>query len=182
MRNIISIDEMPVYLEMHPTHGWSAKGKVIYQRKKRMRSKKYSLIMAISNKGVIAHTLHEDSINGEKFLEFLEDKVIPIMKKKKKSHLLMDNVNFHKSKNIMSLLDQKHIKPVFTIPYTPDLNPIENVFSICKKKLQKCKNKTFEELDKEIAPGGAMPLILPKIFHNMYKRSFGLTDFKIQRF
>ena len=173
---------MPVYLEMHPTHGWSAKGKVIYQRKKRMRSKKYSLIMAISNKGVIAHTLHEDSINGEKFLEFLEDKVIPIMKKKKKSHLLMDNVNFHKSKNIMSLLDQKYIKPVFTIPYTPDLNPIENVFSICKKKLQKCKKKTFEELEEEIAPGGAMPLILPKIFNNMYKRSFGLTDIKIQRF
>lgn len=58
---------MPVYLEMHPTHGWSAKGKVIYQRKKRMRSKKYSLIMAISNKGVIAHTLHEDSVFIKKY-------------------------------------------------------------------------------------------------------------------
>ena len=74
----------------------------------------------------------------------------------------------------MSLLEQKSIKPVFTIPYTPDLNPIENVFSICKKKLQKCKKKTFEELEEEIA--GAMPLTLPKTFNNMRPYFVGVKD------
>ena len=42
MDNIVSIDELPIYKEMHPLRGWSKAGEVLYQRKKRMISKKYS--------------------------------------------------------------------------------------------------------------------------------------------
>ena len=86
----------------------------------------------------------------------------------------MDNVGFHKTKKILNYLDSKDINPVFTVPYTPDLNPIENVFSIIKRKLQKSDYKSYHRLKKVI--DGAMPSVTSANTEKMYRRSFGLIS------
>ena len=50
---------------------------------------------------------------------------------------MCDNVSFHKSEKVINLIKETKNHPLFIPPYSPDLNPIENVFSIFKSKLQK---------------------------------------------
>ena len=52
--------------------------------------------------------------------------------------LYMDNLRVHVSKAVRERMDELSIAYVFSPPYSPDLNPIEYVFSIVKRDL-KCK-------------------------------------------
>jgi transposase len=46
----------------------------------------------------------------------------------------MDNVAFHKTKEIKALLEINNITPLYTSPYSPEWNPTEFVFSRLKRK------------------------------------------------
>mgnify|MGYP000270454689 CR=1 FL=1 len=77
---------------------------------------------------------------------------------KEKSIILMDNVKFHHSKDVIEFFKSKNIDILFVPPYSPWFNPIENVFSLIKKqfyktglidssfKSVKCKNNTLSNI------------------------------------
>ena len=56
-----------------------------------------------------------------------------IPKFKGKSHFLMDNARIHHCKKTVEYINECSITPIYTVPYTPELNPIENCFSVIKK-------------------------------------------------
>jgi transposase len=47
-------------------------------------------------------------------------------------YVLLDNISFHKSKVVVNALTAAGEEVIFTPPYCPDLNPIENMFSSLK--------------------------------------------------
>ena len=47
--------------------------------------------------------------------------------------LFMDNLGVHREKTVTPLYLQLNIKPIFNVPYFPDGNPIESIFSIVKR-------------------------------------------------
>lgn len=47
--------------------------------------------------------------------------------------VIMDNVSFHKSKEVIKLFEQHNVIPLFIPPYSPCCNPIEEVFSVMKR-------------------------------------------------
>ena len=91
----------------------------------------------------------------------------------------MDNVAFHHSKVIKQLPIDKGINPLYTVPYTPDLNPIENVFSVIKHYVRKNNPKTKSALKENI--NASVRKINPESLTKMFKRSFGLSDFVIRK-
>ena len=56
----------------------------------------------------------------------------------------MDNCPVHKSKVTQKFTTEKNLKILFLPAYSPDLNPIENVWSWIKRKLRK---KVFDSMD-----------------------------------
>ena len=52
----------------------------------------------------------------------------------KKTVIVMDNIRFHHSSVVLSTLKLKGLVPLFTLPYSPKLNAIENVFGVVKSK------------------------------------------------
>ena len=52
----------------------------------------------------------------------------------------MDNVSFHKSKRIIELVKSTNNKLLFIPPYSPDFNPIEEVFSEMKAYIRRYVN------------------------------------------
>jgi transposase len=71
----------------------------------------------------------------------------------------MDNVSFHKSQIIKNTSKDKNYNLLFIPPYTPECNPIENVFSVVKNSYRKRNTNlslnhieniklSFDELDK----------------------------------
>ena len=58
----------------------------------------------------------------------------------------MDNMRSHHAKAVKALLDHSHVQYVYLPPYSPDLNPIEKLWSKIKALLRKFKARTVEIL------------------------------------
>ena len=62
------------------------------------------------------------------------------------SILIVDNMKSHHAKAVKALLDNSHVQYVYLPPYSPDLNPIEKLWSKIKALLRKFKARTVEAL------------------------------------
>jgi transposase len=130
-KHVISIDECGFDARTLPIQGYVSKGKRLYVHTKHGGWKRYSVIMAVDKTGVLHHEVYEGSIDQGRFSNFLANLTLL-----QNSVLLMDNVSFHKTKHVQNILRQKSVDVMFTPCYTPDANPIENVFSILKHKFR----------------------------------------------
>jgi len=176
INNIVAIDEVPFYQEMHPLYGWSPKGEKLKVRRHAMRSKHYSVLCAMSADGNYQYKIVESG-NEVSFKKFL---VYSVMRKfKDKTHFLMDNARIHHCKKTVEYIKKKGKMPIYTVPYTPELNPIEPSFSVIKNKVRHLQPNTEEQLKSAIEI--AVPLMTPEKCWNMFRNSFGLTDYKIKR-
>jgi hypothetical protein len=129
IENIISIDESAICSNMFPIYGYSEKGNKLHVPTRSMRTKKSSLLMAISSQRVEHVSILRENVNSASFLKFIRELVMKISNSSK--HVfLMDNVSFHKSKTIQNEIISRGHTVLFTPPYSPDTNPIENAFSL----------------------------------------------------
>jgi len=128
---IVCIDETGFCNIGNHTYGYFPKGKVpddllVSRRQKR------SLVMAISSKHVISFHYQDKPYNSESFYNYIESLIhlVPTTTKA----FLMDNVSFHKTKKLKELVESKGFSLLFIPPYSPRCNPIEEVFSILKRR------------------------------------------------
>lgn len=131
--NYISIDESSFCVNDYLKKGYSMKGKSIHRLIKHRRNKeRYSLLMAISNKKIVAYEIYDKSVNSVEYLKFIE-------KNKNKfvnNTLLQDNVRFHHAKIVKKFTKDNNINMKYIPPYTPIFNPIEMCFSKIKKEFR----------------------------------------------
>ena len=62
----------------------------------------------------------------------------------------MDNLATHKSAWVREIIESKKANVLFLPPYSPDLNPIEQMWSKVKSILRKLKPRTVPELYENI--------------------------------
>ena len=72
---------------------------------------------------------------------------------KKDDVVIMDSMRSHHAKKITQLFDDKNISYKFLPPYSPDLNPIEKMWSKLKAFLRKEKIRIASELPSAISKG-----------------------------
>ena len=100
------------------------------------RGTRYSAITAISVRGVQDVTLAEGNVNGEVFTDFIKDSLVPILQPfnccNPNSIVVMDNASIHHIAEVSDLILQTGALLRFLPPYSPDLNPVEQVFSKVK--------------------------------------------------
>ena len=63
---------------------------------------------------------------------------------------VMDNMKSHHAKAVKNLLDSSGIRYIYLPPYSPDLNPIEKLWSKVKAFLRKFKARTLDALPNAI--------------------------------
>jgi transposase len=93
-----------------------------------------SALVAISVEEVITYEMIDKSYNSVTFRDFL-CRLIPQLKEHQK-YILMDNVSFHHNREALQLLQENSIRPLFIPPYSPEYNPIEEVFSVVKRRFR----------------------------------------------
>lgn len=142
IESIVSIDESAICSNLFPVYGYSEKGKKLHVPTKSMRTKKSSLLMAISSQRVEHVSILKENVNSSSFLKFIRELILKIDGTSKRV-FLMDNVSFHKSQTIQNEITSRGHMLLFTPPYSPDTNPIENVFSLIKRKIRKDHGKPF---------------------------------------
>jgi transposase len=87
-------------------------------------------------------------INGLTFSAWVEQLLVPTLSPG--DVVVMDNLASHKSKAVRQLIRAAGGKLLFLPPYSPDLNPIEQVFAKLKLLLRKAAERTVETSWKRI--------------------------------
>ena len=118
-KNIICIDETYVHSNIYKKYGWSKKGERIEHYIK-SNPIKYSIIVAISCSGIEHHKILKENANKVTYLEF----ITKLSKMHTGKQFLMDNVSFHKCKEIKDTIEKTNNEILFIPPYSPELNPI----------------------------------------------------------
>lgn len=141
MSKLIFIDEVGFGVSTLKDKGLSTKGKPIYMPDKNKSVKNISMIMSINSNEIIEYDMYDEPIDSFKFYSFINK----IIKKLKCDNytFIFDNVSFHHNKETLKLITESKNHYIFTPPYSPNFNPIENVFGIIKKNY---KNKLFNDL------------------------------------
>jgi len=92
-----------------------------------------SAIAAMSRDGILALELHKGSVNGDIFLDFVRGSLIPNMQEydgmASRSILIMDNLSVHHVSEVVQHFRLADIVVLSLPPYSPDLDPLEELFS-----------------------------------------------------
>lgn len=166
MDDIISIDETSIDTHLSNDYGWSKKGKRIIKKYKKLR-KRFTLILAVSNKKIIHSLLIKGSAKKEQFKKFL----IGLLKKVDNKKLLLDNASIHRATEIRNLIANSNCEFIYNVPYSPQYNPIEKVFSKLKflVKQENLYNKNLQQMEQTIQK--KYKWITKNNLSNFYKKS-----------
>ena len=95
-----------------------------------------AFIGAISdNGGLEAYTIHPKAITTVEFIEFVE--MLSARFLGQEFAIFMDNLQVHKTKEVLETCKRLKARPIFNVPYSPDFNGIETYFSLLKGEYKK---------------------------------------------
>jgi transposase len=101
-----------------------------------------TLVAAISLDGVLAPMVIDGPLNGESFSQYVEAWLVAELVPG--NIVVMDNLPVHKNKRVAAAIEAAGCMLVFLPPYSPDYNPIENMWSKAKTLLRATAARTFE--------------------------------------
>ena len=121
-------------------YGYSLRGERPVYHRLLHRGNRISAIIAMCTDGIIALELFQGTLNGDRFLDFLRGSLIPEMQPfdglSPQSVLVLDNCSVHHVSTAIDLLREAGTLVIFLPPYSPDLNPVEELFSAVKYYLK----------------------------------------------
>ncbi len=103
-----------------------------------------TLIAALDAAGVRCSMVVDGAVNGDIFEAFVEWVLAPVLRPG--DVVVMDNLSSHKRQRTRELIESADAELVFLPPYSPDLNPIELVFSKIKQLLRGLAHRTRDAL------------------------------------
>ena len=146
----ICLDETSIYLNMTHSYGRSRSGTRVIKKTHKYPYKRYNLLCAISADKVVGWKLYGERKGGVKTTDILEFYDEFIKNNYKNYLIIMDNAVIHKSKLIKDKIENDSNKLLYSVPYHPETNSIEEFFSQLKHYIKKQSPNTYEDIDKVI--------------------------------
>jgi len=116
-------------------YGWGKRGEPLVASVPARRGKNLSVLGAIALEGVVAHTSKEGAMTRADLERFFEVDLLPQLLPG--SVLVLDNASIHKGGNIERLATGAGCRVLYLPPYSPDLNPIELIWSFVKRQVRR---------------------------------------------
>ena len=128
---------------MAALRGWCAKGKRLRAHAPYGHWKTMTFVAALRHDRIDAPQVIDCPMNGDIFAAYIEQCLVPTLAAG--DVVIMDNLSSHKRPAIRKAIRSIGAKLLFLPPYSPDLNPIEQVFSKLKHLLRKAAERTHEQ-------------------------------------
>ena len=141
---LVFIDETWTKTNMAPLRGWAPRGSRLHAKVPHRRWKTITFLAALRHDRIDAPWLLEGPIDGESFTLYIHKVLLPTLRPG--DIVIMDNLGSHKGKIVRRLIRSAGAKLLFLPKYSPDLNPIEQVFAKLKHLLRKASARTVDEL------------------------------------
>jgi transposase len=141
---LVFIDETWTKTNMAPLRGWALRGERLIGKVPHRRWKTMTFVAALRHDGITAPWIIDGPIDGESFRTYIERVLVPTLRPG--DIVVMDNLGSHKGKAVRALIRAAGAKLLFLPKYSPDLNPIEQVFAKLKQLLRKAAPRTVEAI------------------------------------
>jgi transposase len=141
---LVFIDETWTKTNMAPLRGWAPRGMRLNAKVPHRRWRTTTFLAALRHDRIEAPWVLDGPIDGESFRTYVEKVLVPTLKPG--DIVIIDNLGSHKGKAVRQLIRSAGAKLFFLPKYSPDLNPIEQVFAKLKHLLRKCVARTVEAL------------------------------------
>jgi len=141
---LIFIDETWAKTNMTRLRGRSPVGQRLLAKTPHGHWKTTTLIAALDARGICCSTVVDGAINADVFEAFIEQVLVPVLRPG--DVVAMDNLSSHKRHRARELIASAGATVLFLPPYSPDLNPIENIFAKVKQHLRSLACRTREAL------------------------------------
>ena len=138
------IDESGAKTNMVRSHGRCPRGQRLLSKAPAGHWQTTTMIAAIGLEGVQAPFALEGAVDAEAFAVYVERVLLPAL------HggeiVVLDNLACHKHPHIRELIESVGAEVWYLPPYSPDFNPIEEMWSKIKQILRSLAARTFEGL------------------------------------
>ena len=103
-----------------------------------------TVIAALRAEGVVAPLVFDGAIDGQSFLAYAEQFLAPALRPG--DVVVMDNLGSHKVAGVREAIEARGATLLYLPPYSPDPNPVEQVFAKLKALLRAEAARTVEAL------------------------------------
>ena len=141
---LVFIDESGASTKMTRRRGRAAVGQRLVSHVPLGHYETTTLICAIRLSGTAAPWLFDGAMDGELFLAWIQQGLVPALQKG--DVVIMDNLATHKVAGVLQAIEEAGAKLIYLPPYSPDFNPIENMWSKVKQILRSRAPRSQEEL------------------------------------
>ena len=127
---------------MAPLRGWASRGHRLTAKVPHGRWKTMTFLAALRHDRIDAPWFIEGPIDGESFRTYVAQVLLPTLRPG--DIVVLDNLGSHRSKAVRQLIRSVGAKLFFLPKYSPDLNPIEQVFAKLKHLVRKAAARTVD--------------------------------------
>lgn len=149
-RRLVFLDECGINTSLHRLYARAPRGQRAVGVVPRNWKHNTTVVGALSLSGVQAVMTLEGALDMSAFEVFIEHFLVPALVPGQM--VVLDNLSVHKSVRAREMIEAAGCSLLFLPTYSPDLNPIEKLWSQFKSYLRKEAARTQEQLDALIWP------------------------------
>lgn len=169
---LVFIDETWAKTNMAPLRGWAPKGERLKGFAPHGHWNTMTFIAALRHDRIDAPWVFDGPINAEAFTAYVNHELVPTLCPG--DIVVMDNLSSHKGPAIRKAIRAAGAHLFFLPPYSPDLNPIEQMFAklkhLLRKAMERCKETTWRRI------GTLLDMFTPQECANYFKNAgYGST-------
>lgn len=157
LEKLVFLDESGAQTNMARLRGRCDKGQRLHVHQPHGHWKTTTMISAIRIDGVVAPFVVEGAVDAEVFRVYVRQVLVPTLRAG--DVVVMDNLQPHKASGVREVIEAAGATLLYLPPYSPDFNPIENLWSKVKGKLRSLAARSVETLHEAI--GVALATVTP---------------------
>jgi transposase len=140
----VFLDETSATTNMVRRYGWGVRGHRLVDAAPHGHWRTTTFVAGLRHDGIIAPCVLDRPMNGPAFRAYVEQFLAPALSPG--DVVVMDNLAAHKVEGVGEAIAAAGASILYLPPYSPDLNPIEQVFAKLKALLRQAAARTREAL------------------------------------
>ncbi len=154
---LVFLDESGANTQMTRRYGRSPVGQRLVGTVPQGHYQTTTMIAAVRLHGPQAPWLFDGAMDGELFLAWVKQGLVPGLQRD--DVVILDNLATHKVAGVREAIESAGARLEYLPPYSPDFNPIENMWSKIKQGMKSRAPRTARQLFK--AAGAAFATVTP---------------------
>ena len=141
---LVFLDEMGLKTDLTRLRGWAEGGKRLIEAVPGGKWETNTLLQAIALDGTRAAMVLDGPLDAISFAGFCEWLLAPALHPG--DIVVMDNLSSHKSTRSIQSIEAAGARVAYLPPYSPDLNPIENIFAKIKQLIRSLRPRNLRQI------------------------------------